>query len=74
MFLKYDPKFIGSTTKKPILFLHGESDLVIPIDGQLDFLTTNYNAKIDFLKYKDVNHTITNRMKTDLFDWLDKKF
>ncbi|WP_129688527.1 alpha/beta hydrolase family protein [Gottfriedia acidiceleris] len=73
-FVKYDPKFKYSTIRNPILFLHGEQDLVIPIGGQLDFLTTKHNYYIDFLKYKDVNHTITNSMKNDIFNWLNKNF
>lgn len=73
-FVKYDPKFKNSTIRKPILFLHGEQDLVIPISGQLDFLATKQCDYIDFLKYKDVNHTITNSMKNDIFNWLGKNF
>lgn len=74
VFVKYDPKFKYSTIRKPILFLHGEQDLVIPIGGQVDFLATKQNDFIDFLKYMDVNHTITNCMKNDIFNWLDKNF
>ncbi|PEL11223.1 S9 family peptidase [Bacillus sp. AFS017336] len=70
---KYDPKFSGNVNNKPILFLHGEKDRVISIDGQIDFVASN-NHDIQFLKYKDVNHTITNRMKTDLINRLDKSF
>ncbi|MFF3022852.1 alpha/beta hydrolase family protein [Gottfriedia sp. NPDC057948] len=73
-FVKYDPKFKDSTIRKPVLFLHGEQDLVIPIGGQLDFLTTKHHSYIDFLKYKDVNHTITSSMKNDLINWVDKNF
>ncbi|MEE6450564.1 alpha/beta hydrolase [Gottfriedia acidiceleris] len=73
-FVKYDPKFKESTIRKPVLFLHGEQDLVIPIGGQLDFLTTKHNDDIDLLKYKDVNHTITSSMKNDIINWLNTKF
>ncbi|MFB7142611.1 hypothetical protein ACFCYN_23670 [Gottfriedia sp. NPDC056225] len=61
----YDPKFKENFTNKPILFLHGEKDSIISIDGQIDFVASNDHS-IQFFKYKDVNHTITNRMKTDL--------
>ncbi len=73
-FIKYDPKFKESKIIKPVLFLHGEQDLVIPIGGQLDFLTTKQHYYIDFLKYRDVNHTITGSMKNDIINWLDKNF
>ncbi|ODG92373.1 MULTISPECIES: alpha/beta hydrolase [Bacillaceae] len=73
-FVIYDPKYKKSTIRKPVLFLHGEQDLVIPIGGQLDFLKTNHHYYIDFLKYKDVNHTITTSMKNDILNWLDKNF
>ncbi|MGG0178608.1 alpha/beta hydrolase family protein [Gottfriedia acidiceleris] len=73
-FKKYDPKFKDSTISKPVLFLHGEQDLVIPIGGQVDFLTAKHNYYIDFLKYKDVNHSITGSMKKDIINWLDKNF
>ena len=71
MFEKYDPKYKKTYTKKPILFLHGEKDMIIPISGQVDFLATN-NSNISFLKYEDVNHSISNKMKSDLINWLDK--
>lgn len=73
-FLKYDPKFKNNNMKKPILFLHGEQDIVIPIAGQLDFLSSTNNHDIKLLKYEDVNHSITNCMKNDLINWLDIRF
>ncbi|UPM55773.1 alpha/beta hydrolase family protein [Gottfriedia acidiceleris] len=73
-FEKYDPKFKDSNISKPVLFLHGQQDRVIPIGGQLDFLTTKHHYFIDFLKYKDVNHTITGNMKNDILTWFDKNF
>ncbi|PGS49571.1 alpha/beta hydrolase [Bacillus sp. AFS041924] len=73
LFEKYDPKNKNTFSNKPMLFLHGEKDMIIPISGQFDFLATN-NSIISFLKYEDVNHSISNKMKSDLLNWLEKSF
>ena len=75
-FKLYDPKYKSFQNDNPILLMHGESDQIVPIIGQADFISSyeNQNRKINFLKYKDVNHTITNNMKNDLLNWLDKNF
>jgi predicted esterase len=70
----YDPINKKIISKSPILLLHGEKDLVVPIEGQNDFykhlLKANENVSINFQLFKDVNHTITNTMVGNMINWL----
>jgi len=73
----YDP--IGKITSfSPILLMHGEQDTVVSIEGQKDYYNylTKNNARHDvvFYKYKDVNHTFSEKMVENLIKWLEEKF
>lgn len=73
-FKEHDPKYKRVLINRPILFLHGEMDDVIPIDGQNDFIKSSNEKYLSFLKYKEVNHTFTTSMKNDLLNWINKSF
>lgn len=74
-FEKYDPTFQTLMTNKPILLMHGENDHIVPIEGQIDFyLQKGEEYNIQFITYKNVNHTITNYMVDDLINWLKNHF
>ncbi|WP_019414456.1 S9 family peptidase [Paenisporosarcina sp. TG20] len=62
----------------PVLLMHGEQDSVVSIEGQRDYY--NYltdcdaNYDVDFIVYKNVNHSFTEEMLENLKQWLDKKY
>jgi uncharacterized protein len=56
----------------PVLLMHGDSDAIMPIEGQIDYdryLKEN-RRHVDFRIYEGVNHQITSDMIGDLIDWL----
>lgn len=78
LFGKYDPIRRNLHITKPIIFLHGENDQIVPIIGQRNFVSHCQKVgvlnSIQFLTYKDVNHTITNEMISELKNWLKMNF
>ncbi|KPL58548.1 phospholipase [Rossellomorea vietnamensis] len=56
----------------PVLLMHGDSDAIMPIEGQMDYdryLKEN-RRHVDFRVYEGVNHQITLEMIGDLICWL----
>ncbi|WP_433745582.1 alpha/beta hydrolase [Falsibacillus pallidus] len=59
-----------------VLLIHGDSDKIIPIDGQKDYY--RYLAEeqkrdnVEFHIHKEVNHQFTTEMVIELMDWLDR--
>jgi uncharacterized protein len=74
---KYDP-VNGTASSSPILILHGDSDEIIPIDGQENYY--NYLTLVEkrtdvvFKVYEGVNHELTEEMVGDLVEWLKNKW
>ncbi|MEI2665790.1 alpha/beta hydrolase [Rossellomorea sp. LJF3] len=57
----------------PVLLMHGDSDQIMPIEGQMDYdryLKEN-RSHVDFRVYEGVNHQITSDMVEDLIRWLN---
>lgn len=62
---------------RPILLLHGDSDIVVPIDSQRIFynkLNPLYNCKekIKFIEYPRLNHFVTTNMMEESINWLGR--
>lgn len=60
---------------RPILLLHGDSDMTVPIDGQRIFykkINPMYNdkEKIKFIEYPGLNHCVTTNMMEETINWL----
>ncbi|MEI5906719.1 dienelactone hydrolase family protein [Bacillus spongiae] len=74
-FLTYDP-LEKRVNKAPILLLHGDLDSVIPIQSKREYeqYLRRSTDTVNFITYKDVNHTITLEMEQDLFDWLERHY
>jgi uncharacterized protein len=70
----YDP-VEGTACSSPILLLHGDSDEIIPIEGQhnyYDYLKLGEKRANVVLKvYQGVNHEFTAEMVRDLVEWLE---
>ncbi|MCU9614828.1 dienelactone hydrolase family protein [Caldibacillus lycopersici] len=74
MLKKYDP--IGKQVATGSIFiLHGDSDRIIPIEGNQDYYRylTEIEGKtnIDFRVYPNVNHQFTDEMFADVLHWLE---
>ncbi|EIM08431.1 phospholipase/carboxylesterase [Planococcus antarcticus DSM 14505] len=73
----YDP-ICKNKGVSPILLMHGEQDAVVSIKGQEDYYAyltkESPTSDIAFLKYKDINHTISEEMTKDLIRWLEEHF
>ncbi len=62
---------------RPILLLHGDGDLVVPIDSQriaYDKLKqlNNDKEKIAFIEYPNLNHFVTTNMMEESINWFGK--
>ena len=62
---------------RPILMLHGDSDIVVPVDSQRIFynkLSQLYNDKdkISLIEYPRLNHFVTTNMMEESINWLGK--
>ncbi|MFJ7934924.1 alpha/beta hydrolase family protein [Sporosarcina sp. NPDC096371] len=71
---KFDP--VGrENCHAPVLLLHGDSDKIVPIEGQKNYfkyLTEIEGSKnVELLIYKNVNHQFTEEMLKDLIGWLN---
>lgn len=73
----YDPRQKGKGTS-PVLLMHGERDSVVSIESQEDYFTYLREGSLDenvtFLKYENIDHTISEEMTGDLIQWLEEKF
>ncbi|MFI8684572.1 alpha/beta fold hydrolase [Rossellomorea sp. NPDC077527] len=71
--MKYDP-VARESGFSPVLLMHGDSDDIMPIDGQRDYARyVRANSRnVDFRVYKGVNHQITQDMIGDLVRWVDR--
>jgi uncharacterized protein len=70
---KYDP--IGKdVSNSPVLLLHGDSDKVVPIEGQKQFyhylLQNEKDARVTFHVHRNVNHEFTSEMKNEVIQWI----
>lgn len=70
----YDP--VGKDKSfSPILLMHGEQDTVVSINGQKDYYAyladEPETTSLTFLKYENINHTISEKMSADLIQWLE---
>lgn len=68
---KYDP--LSQEQVTPTLLLHGEDDEVIPISTQQHYADST-NNDVTFLKYPNINHTVSDDMIADILNWLDERF
>jgi uncharacterized protein len=70
---KYDP-IERVNCGSSVLLIHGDSDEIIPIEGQKDYYRylkeIEKRSNIDFYVYKNVNHQFTSEMISDLITWL----
>lgn len=62
---------------RPVLLLHGDSDIVVDKASQKDFYKKAYSEyedrnKIHYMEYSRVNHTVTTSMMEDSIKWFDK--
>jgi dienelactone hydrolase len=62
---------------RPILMLHGDSDVSVPIDSQRIFyekLQSMYNDKerIKLIEYLGLNHVVTTNMMEESINWLGR--
>lgn len=68
----------ANTGSSSILLMHGKEDTIVSIKGQEDYyayLTEEPNTgNITFLRYKNINHSISEEMKRDLMRWLEENF
>lgn len=73
--MEYDP-VERVNCGSPVLLIHGESDEIIPIEGQKDYYRylkdVEKRRNVDFNVHKNVNHQFTSEMIIDLFTWLNK--
>ncbi|WP_061809112.1 alpha/beta hydrolase [Rossellomorea vietnamensis] len=70
--MDYDP-VDSEPGLSPVLLMHGDSDAIMPIEGQMDYdryLKEN-RRHVDFRVYEGVNHQITSDMIGDLIRWLN---
>lgn len=67
----YDP--LSQEQVTPTLLLHGEDDEVIPIATQQHYVDST-NNDVTFLKYPNINHTVSDDMIADILNWLDERF
>lgn len=72
-----DPmNYLEKLINRPILLMHGDSDTVVPIDGQKCFynkLKILYDdEKIKFIEYANLNHFLTTNMMEECINWLGK--
>lgn len=68
---------LNALIDRPILLLHGDSDVVVPIDSQRIFynkLSPMYNNKerISFIEYPRLNHVVSTNMMEETINWLGK--
>jgi uncharacterized protein len=73
--MKYDP-VESPAGPSPVLLMHGDSDEVMPIEGQRDYfhyLKQKRRRHVDFIVYEGVNHQMTEEMIRDLVGWLNGK-
>ena len=68
---------LNSLTDRPILLLHGDGDVVVPIDSQRIFynkLSPMYNnkEKVSLIEYPKLNHVVTTNMMEETINWLGK--
>ncbi|MFB7142534.1 alpha/beta hydrolase family protein [Gottfriedia sp. NPDC056225] len=75
---QYDPRFKKIQQDGVVLFLHGESDQIVPIGGQQEFYRHLINIeeakRVKFITYENVNHSVTDSMVVDLIDWLETNY
>lgn len=73
----YDP-VLKDKSFSPVLLMHGEQDTVVSINGQKDYYAyladESESTNITFLKYENINHTISEKMSADLIQWLENNF
>jgi uncharacterized protein len=72
---KYDPigKYVSNS---PVLLLHGDSEKVVPIEGQKQFyhyfLQNEKDARVTFHVHRNVNYEFTSEMKLKSFNGLNR--
>lgn len=62
---------------RPILMLHGESDNMVPIEGQIKFYEKlkplyDSNEKIKLVEYANLNHFVITNMMEESINWFGK--
>ncbi|RDI41942.1 alpha/beta hydrolase family protein [Falsibacillus pallidus] len=59
-----------------VLLIHGDSDKIIPIEGQKDYYgylkEDQKRENVELHIHKDINHQFTTEMVSELIDWLSK--
>jgi fermentation-respiration switch protein FrsA (DUF1100 family) len=73
-----DPfKHLSMLKDRPILMLHGDSDSLVPVDGQRDFYNKicplyRDKEKIKLVEYPLLNHFVTTNMMEESINWLGR--
>lgn len=73
-----DPlKHLSLLTDRPILMLHGDSDSLVPVQGQREFyekISPLYRDKerIKLIEYPLLNHFVTTNMMEESINWLGR--
>ncbi|NLK64508.1 MAG: prolyl oligopeptidase family serine peptidase [Tissierellia bacterium] len=76
--VEMDPyNHIGMLKDRPILMLHGDSDTLVPVEGQRDFYDKFYTIyqekeKIKLVEYPGLNHFVTTNMMEESINWLGR--
>jgi uncharacterized protein len=72
--MEYDP-IERVNCGSSVLLIHGDSDEIIPIEGQKDYYRhlkeIEKRSNVDFNVHKNVNHQFTLEMISDLLTWLN---
>jgi dienelactone hydrolase len=68
---------LNQLKERPILLLHGNCDVVVPIDSQKNFYNKlkplyKHTEKIKFIEYDRLDHLVTTNMMEDSINWLGK--
>lgn len=74
---EYDPIKEEAPTS-PMLLVHGEKDRIVSIKGQENYFNhfkpKTENDILTFMRYKDIDHTVSSKMMADILQWLRKHF
>lgn len=68
---------LNALKDRPILLLHGDSDIMVPVEGQrifYDKLSLMYKdkEKIKLIEYPRLNHFVTTNMMEESINWLGR--